>query len=185
MELNFDDAVIATGSVKNYLEVGNHLVKTTEVIKGESSQKKSPYVQITVADQSGKTCSQQYYINGGAWNISKSAILTLVAAAQNCDETTAKSKLAGLTGDNVDVKLASLLVGKTIGLTLNGEWVNPTDSSKASWVKSVFGSYLFAVPAADFEKLSKKSYIKGEDMSASKASAAPSGAIKADVSAWD
>ena len=165
MELNFDDAVIASGSTSNYLSVGNHKVKVTKVEKGLSSQKQSPYVEITVSDESGQTCAQKYYTNGGAWNISKSAILTLVAAAQSTDEATAKTKLTGITGDNIDSKLASLLMGKAFGIKLNGEWVNPTDTTKNSFVKSVFGTYLFAVPLADFDKLSKKDYIKGEDMS--------------------
>ena len=184
MELSFDDAVIAEGKVSNYLEPGNHKVVVAKIIKGESSQKKSPYIEITVADESGKTCAQQYYINGGAWNISKSAILTIVAAAQNITADEAKAKLTGLTGENIDVKLSGLLVGKKLAITLNGEWVHPTDTSKKSWIKSVFGSYLFAVPMADIAKLSKEPYIKGTE-NANGSPAQTSGVIAAEKSAWD
>jgi len=194
MELSFDDAVISTGNTNNYLEVGNHKVKVTKVEKGLSSKAQSPYVEITVADERGYTCSQQYYLNTkvsegkkqSAWNISSAAILTLVAAANNTDEAGAKSKLAGMTGENIDAKLASLLVGKAFGITLNGKWINPEDTAKNSWVKAEFGSYLFAVPADKMDKLSKKPYIKGEDFSATRSASqdSPSGAIVAAATAW-
>lgn len=183
MELSFDGAAISAGKENNYLEVGNHKVKVTKVEKGLSTQKQSPYVAITVTDESGKNCTQNYYLNGGAWNISKSAILTIIAAAGNCDEATAKSKLTGVTTDNIDSKLSSLLLMKQFAITLNGEWVNPSDASKSSWVKSTFGSYLFAVPTADFDKLSKKPYIKGDNMGSTKTTAS-SGAIAEEKSAW-
>lgn len=171
MELNFDDAAVTAGEgFKNtYIGVGNHKVKITEVTKGLSTQKQSPFVKITVANEAGETCENSYYLNGGAWNISKDNILTLVAAAQGVDEATAKSKLVGLTGDNIDAKLSSLLIGKQIGLTVSGEWINPTDTTKKSFVKGVFGrsgfGHLFAVPVSQFDTLNPKPYTKGEDMS--------------------
>lgn len=182
MELSFDDAVIAEGKTNNYMEVGNHKVKTIKVEKGLSSQKQSPYVEITVANEAEQTCAQKYYINGGAWNISKSAILTIVAAANNCDQETAKTKLAGLTGENIDTKLSTLLMNKPFGITINGEWVNPTDTSKPSFVKGVFGSYLFAVPVDKMDKLSKKPYIKGENMSVPKEEG--KAIVSADANKW-
>ncbi len=167
-DLSFDGAAISTGG-GNYLEVGNHRVKVSEVKKGVSSKQATPFVEITVVGEGGETCSQQYYLTTtikegskqSAWQISAAAILTLVAAANNCDEATAKSKLAGMNGDNIDSKLSSLLVGKPLGLTISGVWVNPEDMDKKSWVKGVFGSYLFAVPVNDMSKLSTKKYIKG------------------------
>lgn len=171
MELNFDDAAVTAGEgyTSKYMAVGNHKVKITEVVKGLSSQKQSPFVKITVENEAKETVSNDYYINGGAWNISKDNILTLVAAAQGVDEATAKTKLTGLTGDNIDAKLSSLLVGKQIGITISGEWINPTDTSKKSFVKGVFGrsgfGHLFAVPVSQFDTLNPKPYTKGEDMS--------------------
>jgi hypothetical protein len=171
MELSFDDAAVVAGEgfTSKYMAVGNHKVVITEVTKGLSSAKQSPFVQITVENEAKETCSQQYYLNGGAWNISKDNILTIVSAALGVDEVTAKSSLTGLTGENVDAKLATLLVGKRIGINLSGEWINPTDTTKKSFVKSVFGKsgrgFLFAVPLNKFETLNPTPYIKGSDMS--------------------
>ncbi len=171
MDLSFDDAAVTAGEgfTSKYMAVGNHKVRITEVVKGLSSQKQSPFVKITVENEAKETCSNDYYINGGAWNISKDNILTLVAAAQGVDEATAKAKLTGLTGDNIDTKLSTLLVGKQIGITISGEWVNPTDTTKKSFVKGVFGrsgfGHLFAVPVSQFDTLNQKPYTKGEDMS--------------------
>lgn len=199
MELNFDGASISTGG-GNYLEVGNHKVKVTEVKKGNSSKQQTPFVQITVADEAGVTCSQDYYLTTtikegskqSAWQISAAAILTIVVAANSTDEAGAKAKLVGMNSDNIDVKLSSLLVGKTFAITLNGKWINPEDLEKKSWVKAEFGSYLFAVPVADMDKLSKKKYIKGSaDNRASNSgvttSSAPAAAGNVPVTkdAWD
>ena len=62
MEFNFNDVTVET-NVSNYLKPGNFTVKTTEEKSGESSQKKSPYVEVVIVDNEGKTCSQQYYLN--------------------------------------------------------------------------------------------------------------------------
>lgn len=196
-ELNFDGASISTGG-GNYLEVGNHKVKVSEVKKGNSSKQGTPFVQITVVGESGETCSQDYYLTTtikegskqSAWQISAAAILTLVAAANNCDEAAAKSKLVGMNSDNIDVKLSSLLVGKPFGITLNGKWINPDDMEKKSWVKAEFGSYLFAVPVADMSKLSSKKYIKGNAdnraaNSGNSNSSQPESAIADTKSAWE
>lgn len=190
MELSFEGAEIAKGKTTNYASVGNHKVKVTEVVGGLSSQKQSPYVRITVQNEAGETCTQDYYTNGGAWNISKSAILTIIAAATGTDEATAKTKLVGMTTENIATKLATMLVGKQFGITLNGEWVNPTDTQKKSFVKSVFGSYLFAVPADQMNKLSTKPYIKGsaDDREANNGGSTDSsvsiGVVKSEATAW-
>ena len=169
MELNFDGASISTGG-GNYLEVGNHKVKVSEVKKGNSSKQGTPFVQITVVDEDGSACAQDYYLTTeikpgkkqSAWQISAAAILTIVAAVLNCDEATAKTKLIGMNSDNIDVKLSSLLVGKPFAINLTGKWVNPTDMDKPSWVKSEFGSRLFAVPISRMSELSSKKYIKAD-----------------------
>jgi len=173
MELSFDDASIDAGEkfVNKYMSPGNHKVKVIEVVKGLSAQKGSPFVRITVENEAKETCSNEYYLNGGAWNISKSSILTVVTAALNTDEAAAKSKLDGLTSENIDSKLSSLLVGKHLAMTISGEWVNPSDTSKKPFVKSVFGrsgaGYFFALPLNRFNELNSKVYIKGEAISVS------------------
>jgi hypothetical protein len=168
MNFSFEEAEVSTGS--SYLEPGNHLVTITEVKKGESSQSKSTFIEVTVKDGDGSSCSHQYYLSTdvgegkqrSAWSYTASSLLTLAMAANGYDEKTAKSNLTGINQDNIANKLSSILVGKRIAINLMGTWVNPTDTSKSPWVKTSFGSFLFAVPVDQIGKLSKKIYIKGE-----------------------
>lgn len=169
MELSFDNAEIAKNT-GGYLKPGNHIVKVTEIKKGESSQQHTPFIAITVEDADKNKCTNEYYLSTtvkegnqrSAWSITSSALLTLVAAVSGLTEEAAKAKLTGISLSNIDVKMAALLVGKEFAIHLDGKWVNPTDTSKEPWIKANFGSYLFAVPAKDIEKLTKKTYIKGE-----------------------
>ena len=158
---DFNDATTETSGNK-YLEPGIHpSVMVSEITSGVSSQKQSPYVQITVQDSTGATCSNNYYLNTtpgksgiSAWQISKNAILQLVMAATNSDETTAKGKMPkAVDGTELATKLSTILVGKKFAIQLSGEWVTPNDPEKTSWIKSVFGNYTFAVPTADVNKL--------------------------------
>lgn len=189
LDLSLDGAEISKGFVNKYLEMGNHLVKAVSVTAGKSTKKGSPFIEITVQNEAELSCSQQYYLNGGAWNISKSAIVTLVAAANGTDEAGAKKLIADLTEENIADKVGAALIGKKFGITLNGQWVNPQDESKKSWRKSVFGSYLFAVPANQMNLLGKP-YIKDADKdnrAANGGSQQPeqSGAIAAAKELWE
>jgi hypothetical protein len=161
-ELSFDNISISTGNTSKYMEVGNHIVRITNVEEGTSSLKGTKFVKITVENKEGQACDHTYYLSDGAKNISLAAILTIVAAAQNCDEATAKAKMAGLTTDNVGTIVTPLINGKKIAITLNGEWVDQKDINKKSFIKTVFGSYLFALPEDKFEFLSKKPFVKGK-----------------------
>lgn len=157
---NFEEASVETGSV--YLKPGNHLVKVTEVKSGVSSQKQTPYVEVKVEGSDGSSCSQQYYLSttvkeGGktsAFKISAAALLQLVMAANNMDEASAKAKLAGITSpEALAQKLSAALVGKEFGIRIVGEWVNPQDTTKPSWVKGVFSSGKFAVAKGEIATL--------------------------------
>lgn len=169
-QLDFNDAKVGTGN--KYLEPGIHNVKVTKVEAGKSSQKQTPYVEITVTDPTGATCSQQYYLsttvkegsNVSAFSISKDAILQILMASTGADEATAKSKLVGITTDNIAAKLASIVIGKPFAMHIAGEWVNPTDTTKKSFVKGVFGTYKFAVPSARITELKHDpaKHIKGK-----------------------
>lgn len=169
MNLDFNQAEISklTGG---YLEPGNHIVKVTEIKKGESTLKKTPFIAITVQDKDENKCTHDYYLSTdikdgaerSAWSITSSALLTLVCAVNNITEEVAKTKLTGISLENIDVKMSALLVGKEFAIHLDGKWVNPSDTSKKPWIKSNFGSFLFAVPVKDIAKLSKKQFIKGE-----------------------
>lgn len=168
--LSFDNAVIAEGKVgPSYLTVGNHKVKVTEVKKGNNPTKGTPCLDITVEDEVGAICTQRYTLTAtvaegkqtSAWAIASSAILMLVAAANKLDEAGAKTKLAGLSLDNIDTKLSSLLVGKMFSINLKGEHIPNKDVTKDSWIKVEFGGFKFADTLENFDKMPKTPYIKG------------------------
>jgi len=176
MNFDFNNTVIEESGSK-YFQPGNYLVKTTKVEAGMSSQKQTPYVRISVADKSGMTCEQDYYLsttvkegsNKSAFDISSQAILRILAAANNLDINTeegknkTKSYLNGVTTtETLATKLSSLLVGKEFAIHLSGKWVNPSDSSKKSWVKAEFGSGNFAVPSSKLSTLNPNPKVKGE-----------------------
>jgi hypothetical protein len=171
---DFNDATAESGS--KYLEPGIHEVMVSEIKSGESSQKKTPYVEITVKDSTGASCSQQYYLSTvpgasgiSAWQISRNAILQLVMAATNSDEITAKGKMPkAANAEELATKLSTMLVGKKFAIQLNGKWVNPTDTAKKPWVKAEFGNYTFAV------SLDKKHTLRFDSSKNIKGSAAPS-----------
>lgn len=176
-ELSFEGAKAkAEEYVSKYLSPGiNVPVKVKQITQGLSSKKASPYVEITIEDESGKTCSQQYYLNtvvpeGGktsAWVISRDAILQLITAITGVDEETALGKLVGITTDNISVKLSAFMIGKPFAIVLGGEWVNPTDTEKQPWIKALFGTGNFATTVA------KASELKYNPAKAIKGVAAP------------
>ena len=170
---DFNDATVESGN--KYLEPGIHEVMVSEIKSGESSQKKTPYVEITVKDSTGAACSQQYYLSTTpgasgitAWQISRNAILQIVMAATNSDEVTAKSKMPkAANAEELATKLSSILVGKKFAIQLSGKWVNPTDLSKRPWIKAEFGNYTFATT------LDKKSTLRYDSNKNIKGSPAP------------
>lgn len=188
MDLSLDGAEISKGFVNKYLEVGNHIVKTTAVEGGNASTG-TPFVEITVMNEAELTCSQRYYITEASWNITKSAIVTLIAAANNTDEAGAKALLPGLSTENIASLVSTALVGKKFAINLKGEYVNPQDMDKKSWVKSVFGSYLFAVPVDRIKELNQTPFIKdNKDNRPANGGAqqpAASGVIPEAKDAWD
>ena len=118
---DFQSAEVSKSNFKETIKPGIHIVKTVSVTNGVSSQKQAPYLEFTVEDTTGAELKQQYYlsttVNPGkqksAWDISKNAILSLVASAYTLDETTAKSKMPNAkSAEELASKLAVLLVGK-------------------------------------------------------------------------
>ena len=179
-EFNFNEVVIEEAGSK-YFTPGNYVVKTTKVEDGLSSQKQTPYVKVTVADQGGQTCENEYYLSTtvkegstkSAMDITAPNLVRLVAAANNLDINTedGKTKAKALIGSfktpaELAQKLTTLLVGKPFAIHLGGKWVNPTDTTKKSWIKAEFGSGNFAVPAKDIARLVANPKIKGENASA-------------------
>lgn len=170
-ELSFDDVVIPEDKPQAAprLTAGNHKVKVTKVEKATNTTAGTPALDITVEDESGAFCTHRFQLNNvkaegketSAWTITSLAILYLVQATSKTDEAGAKAKLAGLSLDNIDTKLSSLLVGKMFAINLKGEHIPNKDVTKDSWIKVEFGGWHFARPIEDFDKLPKTPYIKG------------------------
>ena len=181
--LNFDDAAVSE-FVNKYLDPGVHKVTITEVKAGKSSQKQTPYLEVTVADEKGLIVSDQMYLNEGAFKYSKDSILTLVMAVNNIDIEAAKTKLVGLNTENIAEKLAPVLVGKPFGILIGGQYVYPENIEKKPFVKSVFGSFKFAVPLANISELvfDAAKHIRGKKDEA--ATTAPAPAASSTASQW-
>lgn len=172
MDNNFNyDEVEFQGSKfeSKYLNGGNHKVKVVEVISGKSSAKQSPYVKITVADETGKTAEQTMYLTGGAFKITMQRIYTLIGATMGLNPNvqeeyqTIKIKFGKPANeDEIANKLSTLVTGKTFGIHLDEEWVNPSDTTKNSFRKAIFGTGKYAVPASKMSELKTEVTVRGE-----------------------
>ncbi len=181
--LNFDDAAV-NDFVSKYLDPGIHKVKVTEVKAGKSSQKQTPFLEVTVADEKGLVVTDQFYLNEKAFKYSKDSILTLVMAVNNIEIETAKTKLVGLNTENIAEKLAPALLGRTFAIRIDGEWVYPEDTQKKPFVKAIFGSFKFAVP---LDKISELQFDPVKNIRGKKDEAAvnaPSAPTTSTASQW-
>jgi hypothetical protein len=147
---NFENAEVSKGNYKETIKPGISIVKVTAITNGVSTQKQTPYLEFTVEDSHGAELKQQYYlstvVNPGkqksAWDISKNAILALVAASNSLDETTAKTKMPNAkTAEELAQKLAILLTGKEFRLKVIGE--EKVSQKGKKYVASSFGSGVF------------------------------------------
>lgn len=147
---NFENAEVSKGNYKETIKPGISVVKTTAIITGVSTQKQTPYLEFTVEDSHGAELKQQYYlsttVNPGkqksAWDISKNAILALVAAANNLDEITAKTKMPNAkSAEELAQKLSILLTGKEFRLKVVGE--EKISQKGTKYVASSFGNGVF------------------------------------------
>jgi len=147
---NFENAEVSKGNYKETIKPGISIVKLTAITNGLSSQKQTPYLEFTVEDSHGAELKQQYYlstvVNPGkqksAWDISKNAILALVAASNNLDEVTAKTKMPNAkSSEELAQKLAILLTGKEFRLKITGE--EKISQKGTKYVASSFGNGVF------------------------------------------
>jgi len=147
---NFENAEVSKGNYKETIKPGISVVKTTSITTGLSSQKQTPYLEFVVEDSHGAELKQQYYlstvVNPGkqksAWDISKNAILALVAASNNFDEATAKTKMPNAkSAEELAQKLAILLTGKEFRLKITGE--EKISQKGTKYVASSFGNGVF------------------------------------------
>lgn len=147
----FENAELTKNNFKSNITPGIHVVKITSVTNGVSAQKQAPYLEFVVESLDGQSeLKQQYYlstvVNPGkqksAWDISKNAILSLVAAANSLDEATAKTKMPNAkSAEELAQKIALLVVNKEIRLKVNGEEKISQKGSK--YVASSFGTGVF------------------------------------------
>jgi hypothetical protein len=147
---NFENAEVSKGNYKETIKPGISIVKVTAITNGLSSQKQTPYLEFTVEDSHGAELKQQYYlstvVNPGkqksAWDISKNAILALVAASNNLDEATAKTKMPNAkSAEELAQKLAMLVIGKDFRLKVNGE--EKISQKGTKYVASSFSNGVF------------------------------------------
>jgi hypothetical protein len=147
---NFENAEVSKGNYKETIKPGISIVKVTAITNGVSTQKQTPYLEFTVEDSHGAELKQQYYlstvVNPGkqksAWDISKNAILALVAASNSLDETTAKTKMPNAkTAEELAQKLAILLTGKEFRLKVIGE--EKVSQKGTKYVASSFSNGVF------------------------------------------
>lgn len=155
----FENAEVSTGNYKETIKPGIHLVKTTAITNGISTQKQTPYLEVTVETKDGSELKNQYYlstiVNPGkkksAWDISKNAILSLVVATHGLDAqglpidqitATAKSKMPNAkTAEELAQKLSILLMGKEFRLKVVGE--EKISGKGKKYVASSFGNGVF------------------------------------------
>lgn len=146
----FQDAEVSKGNYKETIKPGISIVKTTTITNGLSTQKQTSYLEITVEDAHGAELKQQYYlsttVNPGkqksAWDISKNAILALVAAAMNLDEVSTKAKMPNAqSAEELAQKLAILMTGKEFRLKVVGE--EKISGKGTKYTASSFGNGVF------------------------------------------
>lgn len=152
---DFNNAELNKNSYKETIKPGIHIVKVVSITNGLSTQKQAPYLEITVESVDGSELKQQYYlsttVNPGkqksAWDISKNAILSLVAASNNLDEATAKTKMPNAkSAEELAQKLAILMTGKEFRLKVNGE--EKISQKGTKYVASNFANGVFCEPKA-------------------------------------
>ena len=167
-KLSFDDAKIDNGG--SYLRPGIYDVVVKEVKSGESSQKGTPYIEMTVEDKDGKTCTHVCYTSttkqegkqNSAWDISKNILLTFATAVTGSEESARELFKGASDYKTLAAKMNSTLTGKKLRISLKGKWINPTDVSKPSWIKAEFGNGKFAEPISTNPTGLKTQGTKGE-----------------------
>ena len=195
-ELSFDSVVVPEDKPQiNRLTAGNHKVKVSKVEKTTNATAGTPALDITVEDESKAFCTNRYQLSTeekvgkdgkpySSWSITSLAIIYLVEAACGVDEAGAKAKLAGLSTENLDVKLSSILVGKPFSINLKGEHKANSDVTKDSWIKVEFGGWRFARTIEEFDKLPKTVFIKGLPIKGAISSPTTSGVIADGNDSW-
>lgn len=189
--MNFNEVEITTNQGPKYLTPGVDVIKVINVESGLSTAKSSPFVRITVENNNGETANGDFYLNGGAFDITAQTLFKYIAAAYNLDLTqddqkaTVKAKLGVVdTKEQLAAKLSSVLVGRQFAMLIKGEWVNPTDTSKKSWVKAVLSNVVATKDKANTLKFDASKHIKGSDASTTSSTSLQSEVSKPVATDW-
>jgi len=151
MEFNFNDAEINKGGSTPTIQPGIHNVKIESVTNGLSELKQTPFIEFTVIDDNGYKLSNRYYLNTvlsagsqkTAWEMSRNAILAIVAASHSLEEAAAKAKIPeAKSAEDLAAKLSALCVGREFKLKVVGEEKLATSGNR--YIVSTFGLGVFA-----------------------------------------
>lgn len=156
----FENAEVSKGNYKETIKPGISLVKVVKIENGLSSKAQAPQITFTVEDAHGAELNQIYSLNTvvnpgkkmSGWDVTKNAILSIVAAANSLDETSAKAKMPNAkSAEELAQKLSILLAGKDFRLKVVGE--EKISQKGTKYVASSFGNGVFCeskqVPEAE------------------------------------
>lgn len=188
--MNFSDIEVKAGFESKYMEPSVQVVKFSEIKAGLSAQKQTPFIEITAENNTGLTCTTQFYFaEGKNKEISAQAVFTYVAITNGLDisQDADKDKVKSLIGDfdSYDAlasKLATLMIGKPFSMVIKGEVVTPTDASKKQWTKGVLSTIVNTVANASKLTFNPEKHIKGTIVSTPTSSSAPE--VVVDNSKW-
>jgi hypothetical protein len=172
----FENAEVSKGNYKETINPGINLVKVVKIENGLSSKANAPQLTITVEDAHGAELANSYSLNTvvnpgkkmSGWDVTKNAVLSMVAAALSLDEVSAKAKMPNAkSAEELAQKLSVLLTGKEFRLKVVGE--EKISQKGKKYVASSFGSGVFCeskqVPEAESKLFfSPEKNIKRLDM---------------------
>ena len=121
------------------------IVRFSEITGGSASTG-TPFIKFKVEGDGECTAdSTLYFAEGINRKISVETIYIWLAITNNLDIDLDKDKVKALmpSGDSweeIAGKLSTLMVGKPFSMLLKGEWVNPTDLCKPSWLKATLSN---------------------------------------------
>ncbi len=138
-----------------FLEPGVHTVKIKEITDGVAGTG-APFVELVLEDKAGLVCNQRYYLNTtakegskqSAWDITKPALVNLLAAINKTDFDTAKGQLpAAKSPAELSAALVRVMVGKLFDVRLNGKEIAANSPDKKNWIKAEIGGGKCFAPA--------------------------------------
>ncbi len=147
---DFQNAAVPVGNYKETIKPGINLVKVVKIENGLSSKAQAPQLTITVEDAHGAELANSYSLNTvvnpgkkmSGWDVTKNAILSMVAAALSLDEVSAKAKMPNAkSAEELAQKLSVLLAGKEFKLKVIGE--EKISQKGTKYVASLFGNGVF------------------------------------------